>query len=239
MTIMVAGGLTFAAPGMMPGAEADHNQYLFVSAENAEFANKFDGAQIVEVVIRDPDISSTELGIPGIPKVEVNGDKMAMVQGSDGAWYAYFGDDKFVSRAAALGTSYGLEYGSECTNTIVTSGSDNDPYDVTGIDDTSIFADISSFFVAGTCTDTAAAVTANTYIVRSAQAINSVGASDGNVGMAATTTSYAGTWPFIQTYDFSDGPAEVCYLKSQANECVLLDFDDTDSFNSISTDRSV
>ena len=26
MTIMVAGGLTFAVPGMMPGAEAGHNR---------------------------------------------------------------------------------------------------------------------------------------------------------------------------------------------------------------------
>ena len=60
MTIMVAGGVTFAAPGMMPGAEAHHTQYLFVSAENAEFGNTFGGAQVVEIVVRDPAISSTE-----------------------------------------------------------------------------------------------------------------------------------------------------------------------------------
>ena len=53
MTIMVAGGLTFAVPSMMPGAEADHNSYLWVSAENAEFANTFGGAQVVEVVIKN------------------------------------------------------------------------------------------------------------------------------------------------------------------------------------------
>ena len=89
MTIMVAGGLTFAVPGMMPGAEAGHNQYLFVSAENAEFANTFGGAQVVEVVVRDPMISSTTQGESGMPKVEINGDKFMMTQGSDGAWYGY------------------------------------------------------------------------------------------------------------------------------------------------------
>ena len=72
MTIMVAGGLTFAVPGMMPGAEAGHNQYLFVSAENDWTANTFGGAQVVEVVVRDPLNASTENGIPGAPKVEIN-----------------------------------------------------------------------------------------------------------------------------------------------------------------------
>ena len=64
ITIMVAGGVTFAVPGIMPGAEAHHNQYLFVSAENDWTANTFGGAQVVEIVVRDPDISSTENGIP-------------------------------------------------------------------------------------------------------------------------------------------------------------------------------
>ena len=98
MTIMVAGGVTFAVPGMMPGAEADHTSYLFVSAENAEFGNTFGGAQVVEVVVRDPQISDTTEGASGMPKVEINGDKFAMVQGSDGAWYGFTANGATVTQ---------------------------------------------------------------------------------------------------------------------------------------------
>ena len=49
MTIMIAGGMTIAAPGMMPVAAAE-NQLLFVSAENATFGNTFSQGQIVEII---------------------------------------------------------------------------------------------------------------------------------------------------------------------------------------------
>ena len=64
-------------------------------------------------------------------------------------------------------------------------------------------------------------------------------ASGTNVGNVGIPIDNEESWPFIQVYDYSDGPVEVCYLKAQANECVLLDYDDTDDFNSHSTDRSV
>ena len=49
MTIMLAGGMTIAAPSMMPQAAAAGA--LYVSAENAMFDNTFGGAQIIEVVV--------------------------------------------------------------------------------------------------------------------------------------------------------------------------------------------
>jgi len=52
MTIMLAGGMVIAAPSMVPEAAAAGA--LFVSAENADFNNTFGGAQIVEVIVRDP-----------------------------------------------------------------------------------------------------------------------------------------------------------------------------------------
>jgi hypothetical protein len=58
MTIMVAGGLTFAFPGAMPEAMAA-NANLFVSAENSEYGNMMIGPQVVEVVIIDSDINET------------------------------------------------------------------------------------------------------------------------------------------------------------------------------------
>ena len=52
MTIMLAGGMTIAAPSMMV-PEAQAAGALYVSAENAMFDNTFGGAQIVEVVVID------------------------------------------------------------------------------------------------------------------------------------------------------------------------------------------
>ena len=42
MTIMLAGGMTIAAPGVMPAAFAA-NANLFVSAENSQFDNYMSG----------------------------------------------------------------------------------------------------------------------------------------------------------------------------------------------------
>ena len=49
MTIMLAGGMVIAAPGMVPAAHAA-NANLFVSAENSQFDNYMSGPQVIEVV---------------------------------------------------------------------------------------------------------------------------------------------------------------------------------------------
>ena len=59
MTIMLAGGMVIAAPAMVPEAAAAGQ--LYVSAENAQFGNLFGGAQIVEVIVRDPNRADTEI----------------------------------------------------------------------------------------------------------------------------------------------------------------------------------
>jgi hypothetical protein len=68
MTIMLAGGLTFAVPGMEPAYAANAN--LFVSAENSQFDNHFAGPMVIEVVVIDSDISDTDEGIQ--MRVKVN-----------------------------------------------------------------------------------------------------------------------------------------------------------------------
>src|SRR3989338_937657 len=95
MTIMFAGGLSFAIPGTMPEAEAAHNANLFVSAENTFSNNIFTGPMVIEVVISDSSIASLDDG-HGEPTVTINGKKLRMVQNTDGNWYAYF-----ASRAQA------------------------------------------------------------------------------------------------------------------------------------------
>jgi hypothetical protein len=120
MTIMVAGGLTFAIPGVMPEAMAA-NANLFVSAENSMFGNMISGPQVIEVVIIDSNIDETDQAL-GEPDVTVNGKKLRMAQAVDGNWYAYFAeveqaqlaDYTATFSATHVGGLAGLEFGEFC-----------------------------------------------------------------------------------------------------------------------------
>ena len=59
MTIMIAGGMTFAIPGVMPAAYAQANANLFVSVEESVITDRFGGPMVVEVVVNDPDLKDT------------------------------------------------------------------------------------------------------------------------------------------------------------------------------------
>ncbi len=115
MTIMIAGGLTFAIPGVMPAAHAQANANLFVSVEDSVFPDRFGGPMVVEVVINDPDLKDTD-ETETEPDVTVNGDKLRMVQNTDGNWYAYFTDTSMALAADASSTlaGTGLDFGVFC-----------------------------------------------------------------------------------------------------------------------------
>ena len=114
MTIMLAGGLTFAVPGMEPAFAANAN--LFVSAENSQFDNYFAGPQVIEIVVIDTDISDTSEG-EGEPDVTVQGKDIRMVQATDGNWYGYFADLQAANAAdatQAATSGLGLDFGTGC-----------------------------------------------------------------------------------------------------------------------------
>ena len=113
MTIMLAGGMTIAAPSMMPQAAAAGA--LYVSAENAMFNNSFGGAQIIEVVVIDSQRDETD-EVQGEPVVKVDENQLRMVQAVDGNWYAYFGDSTKVA-AADTADNY-IDFGTDGTPTI-------------------------------------------------------------------------------------------------------------------------
>ncbi len=121
MTIMVAGGVSFALPGMMPVAYAA-NANLFVSAENSLFSNYMSGPQVIEVVVIDPDIDETNEA-KGEPDVTINGKIIRMAQAVDGNWYGYFSDrdqaliaDATANPETAAGeTGTGLDFGNFCS----------------------------------------------------------------------------------------------------------------------------
>ena len=91
MTIMFAGGMTIAIPGETPTAVAQTTGTLSVSASAA---GVFGGAQVIEIVIDDPDLD--EIGTDAndaVPDVEVDGETVTMRQATTGKWYAYVADD--------------------------------------------------------------------------------------------------------------------------------------------------
>ena len=71
MTIMFAGGMTIAIPGELPTAVAQTNT-LSVSASAA---GVFGGAQVIEIVIDDPDLDEVRVKTANDakPDVEVDG----------------------------------------------------------------------------------------------------------------------------------------------------------------------
>ncbi len=120
MTIMLAGGMTIASPGVMPMAYAA-NANLFVSAENSQFDNYMSGPQVIEVVVIDSDINDTDQA-KGEPDVTVNGKDLRMVQAVDGNWYGYFADKTWLQQQIKQdnrsGCRSGLDFGTFCSSSL-------------------------------------------------------------------------------------------------------------------------
>ena len=119
MTIMLAGGMSFAIPGMEPASAATGE--LSVSAQNV---GNFAGIQVIEIVVDDPDRSDTSES-QGIPNVEVNGDDVLMAQGDDGAWYAYVANEIAIDDfEGVVGNDITDFYNEDRVTTTPFSGSD-------------------------------------------------------------------------------------------------------------------
>ncbi len=91
MTIMVAGGLTFAIPSMEPVyAQSTPNLYVSAADPNgygSRFDNTFGGLQIVQVIVNDPLIRDAD---DAEPRVRVDDKELKMFRHTDGNWYGYF-----------------------------------------------------------------------------------------------------------------------------------------------------
>ncbi len=144
MTIMLAGGMTFAAPGMVPEAQAA-NANLFVSAENSDNNNYMSGPQVIEVVVIDSDINDTDEA-KGEPDVTVNGKILRMVQATDGNWYGYFADRTQALIADSTAECFFLAFLNASLFSMVLSFSDRLPFFGKATSST-IFCNSSRFFV--------------------------------------------------------------------------------------------
>jgi hypothetical protein len=218
---MLAGGMTIAAPSLMPQAAAAGA--LYVSAENAMFGNTFGGAQVIEVVVINHQNETDE--DQGEPVVKVDENQLRMAQAIDGNWYAYFGDSTAI--AAADSADNYLDYGTDSDPTI----EEGDWAEAANVykDTNDNTADTTSVTVV-----TNAPTLSNYNLTDITESGNTSTFSIGQIGIAAAD------WPVIQVYDLTIENFDVVYEQAGANEVVSLNFDsgDLDDFASLTLDRS-
>ena len=193
MTIMLAGGMTIAAPSMMV-PEAQAAGALYVSAENAMFDNTFGGAQIIEVIVIDGQDETDE--VQGEPVVKVDENQLRMAQGVDGNWYGYFGDKTTV--AAADTAANNLDF-----------GTDADPLLVIGD-----WTEANNVFHSA-----AAGVVSNAPELSNFNKTNTATALYDPYGVGQIGVSNA-QWPIIQLYDLTIENFDVVYEQAGADERV-------------------
>ncbi len=212
MAIMVVGGMTIAAPGFAPAAQAQQsNANLFVSAENPTFENYIGGPQVIEVVVIDSNISDTDEA-KGEPDVTVNGQDLRMVQAVDGSWYGYFAEIEMATMADATTTTAGagLDFGTIYSDVSRASG-------VLGVSISE-----ADGFAAGS----------NINVVREAKDINDNVPKLGQIGVNDNM------WPFIQLYDFTPtGSVVVQYNKGGGAQTATFTFDTVDGYAGATLDR--
>jgi len=250
MTIMLAGGLTFAVPGMEPAFAANAN--LFVSAENSQFDNYMSGPQVIEVVIIDSSINDTDQA-KGEPDVTVNGKILRMVQAVDGNWYGYFADRTQASiadsTAATSGLSgSGLDFGDLCEASDGLAAIGIDLSDTVGFASGNVTGGIngtSSGGVIGTtaCLPDSATPSANNMnVVREAKDINTNPQANQVAGLAGQIglLENGAAWPVVQLYSLSPGGnVDVQYNKGGGAQSVQLTFDTVDQFAGVTLDRAL
>ena len=246
MTIMVAGGVTFAAPHMMPEAYASSE--LYVSCVNEDFGNTFAGGQICEIIVRDSSIAETDQIEPE-PTVEVNNETLRMVQGADGWWYAYIGSTEGVGNNDGSATA-NINYGITAPTNHEGTSCPVIGYDVAnGIGGPKV-ADYTKDHIS--CSSTATVYLYNStsgsstnLIIDGAPALSDrdqYGGSTANEASGGQLNVTDNQWPFIQTWEFKDDSnVTIVYEAPTGDIAVDLEYegdgDGMDSYAKLELDR--
>ncbi len=216
-------------------AEASSNPNLFVSAENSQFDNYFSGSMVVEVVIRDTNLSDTDQG-KGEPDVTINGKSLRMVQATDGNWYAYFANvEKAKIADSTVGLDgKGLDFGVFCSrdtssSVFGVSFSETDGIAIPQSTGLTGFTNGDASF--NQCTGTPTGSTNLNNVVRQAKSINTnSNIPVGQIGLDSDA------WPLIQLYSFDD--VIIQYNPGGTSQQVSLEYDEMKNI-SLSIDRDL
>ncbi|QLH03505.1 hypothetical protein C5F47_08110 [Nitrosopumilus cobalaminigenes] len=239
MTIMLAGGMTFAIPGVMPAAHAA-NANLFVSAENSQFDNYMAGPMVIEVVVIDSDISDTDEG-KGEPDVTVQGKDLRMAQATDGNWYGYFADsDAALAADATVGLpGEGLDFGSGCDATSATTAAGISFTDTVGVffPTQPVNGNVTSSGLSTVCAAGTFGTVDYQNVIRENKTANRNTATGNGIGQLSLP---ANAFPMIQLYDLNPtGSVVVTYNKGGGAQSTTLTFDTVDQFANLESDRTV
>jgi hypothetical protein len=216
-------------------AYSDHPD-LFVSAENSTFENHFSGAMVVEVVVRDSSISQLDQQL-GEPTVTLNGSPLRMVQGSSGAWYAFFANvdkAKQADQISSTGTAgQNLDFGVFCDRNTDPSvlGVSFSQTDGIAIPNNGIAGAIQGTASFTACTGTLGPPTSQMNVIRNPPGLNmNSGVGTGQIGINPNA------WPLVQLFTFSNN-VTIEYDKAGGSESVNLTYDDMTDI-SMKLDRS-
>ena len=245
MTIMVAGGVTFGIPGVIPAADAQtgRNANLFVSAEDATFGNAMTG-QVVEVIIRDNQIDSLDESL-GEPDVFINGNDLRMVQANDGNWYGYFASKSMAEDVDSSGNAAGLgiDFGVICgTNINIAQDGSSNVVDFSEAD--AVALPLAEGTPCPTTTQYGNSATppgtanneSDLNVVREAKGVNTNQAIQANPGQIGIHKNY---WPFVQLYDIEeDNTVIVRYDKGGGAQTVSLTYETAEDYDTITSDRA-
>src|SRR5690348_5614763 len=205
-------------------AYSDHPD-LFVSAENSLFENHFSGAMVIEVVVRDSSISQLDQQL-GEPTVTLNGKSLRMVQGSSGAWYAFFANVDKAKQADQIslpGTAgQNLDFGVFCDRStdpsvLGVSFSQTDGIAIPNNTITGATQGTASFTA---CTGVLGNPTNSMSVIRNSPGLNmNSGVGTGQIGINPNA------WPLVQLFTFSNN-VTIEYDKAGSSEIVNLTYDD-------------
>jgi len=206
MTIMLAGGMVIAAPGMDPAHAANAN--LNVSA------NTFGGPMVVEIMVNDPNLKDDT--DESMPNVTIDGKDLAMAQGTDGNWYAYVADKNMAAIANNnLGLDFGVLIADPNTNLITALGSN--------VFDSDVVA-----YSVGQSTGNL-----ENLVVKSARSLDSAGNGNGQIHLIADAWPIIQTFVFTDDsnirviYETTPSQTEVIIYDEDMDDFALYDTDRT------------
>ena len=204
MTIMFAGGMTLAIPGIMPDSAILPEAFADQSTTNGSVtvsSTAVQGAQVIQVTVNDSSISNT--GIFQSPAtMDFNSSTLKLTQVADGSWVAFVADKSSAVNADAIGST-SLDFGTSCGTTLdVPEGF------VEGSETT--YLETVGGSSSGTCNDPNAGAASAFNVLTDEIAMvhadsNITGMLHGQVGHDLATTGVADdqSWPFIYAIDFS------------------------------------
>jgi len=210
MTIMFAGGMTLAIPGFLPDSAIPIEAFADQGTSSGSLyisSTLVQGAQVIQVIVDDPALSTTgDNSIVEIDVTPVGGstETVPMFQVSGGTYQAFLVDDVSAENADGI-SSTSMDFGVDCDLTLAVP----EGFTINGTD---------TFIEEDSCTNPDATTKGTPFSVLQTELEELAAGSAGQPGPATIANIPAGygdvdaqTWPVIYGFDFAIGDNLVEY----------------------------